>query len=117
MKAIFFAQAIFFLVTGVWPLLDIKSFMKVTGAKIDIWLVKTVGVLVTSISIGLFVSYFLESISSGVATIAMLSALLLSGIDVYYTAIGRISRVYLFDALAEILFAINAAIFLVLPKS
>jgi hypothetical protein len=113
MKAIFLVQAIFFFATGVWPLLHIKSFMKVTGPKNDLWLVKTVGVLVSAIAIGLFISYCWENISLGVALIAMLSALFLMAIDLYYTAIGKISRIYLFDAIIEILFVINAIVFLV----
>jgi hypothetical protein len=116
MPAIFFVQAIFFLATGVWPLVHIKSFMKVTGPKHDLWLVKTVGVLVTAVAIGLFVSFYLEGISRGVAVIGMLSSLFLMGIDVFYTSIGRISRVYLIDAMVEILFVINALIFLISPN-
>ena len=35
--------------TGIWPLLDIESFQDVTGSKTDLWLVRTVGVLVAVI--------------------------------------------------------------------
>ena len=117
MKALFVAQAIYFLITGLWPLIHIKSFMKVTGPKIDLWLVKTVGVLVTAISIGLFVSCFVEEVSLSAATIALLSALFLACIDVFYSAKGRISRIYLCDAAIELVFVINTIIFLVLPKA
>ena len=41
------AQAIYYIATGVWSLVGIRSFQAVTGPKIDTWLVKTVGVLVT----------------------------------------------------------------------
>lgn len=37
----------FMLATGMWPLLSIKSFQAVTGPKEDLWLVKTVGCLLT----------------------------------------------------------------------
>ena len=40
-------QGIFYVVTGLWPLIHMPSFLQVTGPKTDLWLVRTVGVLVT----------------------------------------------------------------------
>jgi len=37
-----YLQGLYWLVTGLWGLIDVHSFMKVTGPKTDIWLVKTV---------------------------------------------------------------------------
>jgi predicted anti-sigma-YlaC factor YlaD len=42
-------QGGFYAVTGVWALVDLDSFMAVTGPKTDLRLVKTVGALVTVI--------------------------------------------------------------------
>jgi hypothetical protein len=56
MKAVSYillVQGIYWLVTGVWGLVDIVSFMKVTGPKTDVWLVKTVSVLIVVISLSL----------------------------------------------------------------
>src|SRR5436853_7459331 len=39
-------QGVFYVLTGVWPLLDIGSFQAVTGPKVELWLVRTVGMLV-----------------------------------------------------------------------
>ncbi|NJK94616.1 MAG: hypothetical protein HC905_06550 [Bacteroidales bacterium] len=47
-------QGSYFFLTGVWPIIDIHSFMRVTGPKEDIWLVKTVGALTIAISLVLF---------------------------------------------------------------
>ena len=44
-------QGIYYLITGIWPLIHIGSFMKITGPKTDRWLVKTVGVLLAVISL------------------------------------------------------------------
>lgn len=41
------AQGAFYLATGVWPLLHMRSFEAVTGEKTDDWLVETVGALLT----------------------------------------------------------------------
>ena len=38
------AQGVYFAATGVWPLIDMRSFERVTGPKADKWLVRTVGV-------------------------------------------------------------------------
>ena len=42
-------QGAFYAATGLWALVDLGSFMAVTGPKTDHWLVKTVGILVTVI--------------------------------------------------------------------
>src|SRR5215207_8935539 len=46
-------QAIFYIVTGVWPFVSMRSFEAVTGPKVDRWLVKTVGALVAVIGCAL----------------------------------------------------------------
>jgi hypothetical protein len=38
-------QGIYFLATGVWPLLSMRTFLAVTGLKTDLWLVKKVGLI------------------------------------------------------------------------
>ena len=40
------AQGAFYLATGLWPVLHLRSFEAVTGPKADGWLVKTVGGLI-----------------------------------------------------------------------
>ena len=55
-------QGIFYLLTGIWPVLHIESFMAVTGPKTDIWLVKTVGLLKTACSLGMLTASFRKSV-------------------------------------------------------
>jgi hypothetical protein len=43
------AQGAYYLLTGVWPLLSLRTFELVTGPKTDDWLVRTVGVLVLAV--------------------------------------------------------------------
>lgn len=43
------AQGAFYLATGIWPLVSMRTFERVTGPKTDKWLVKTAGVLITAI--------------------------------------------------------------------
>ncbi len=41
------AQAVYYVLTGVWPLVSMKTFLKVTGPKTDLWLVRTIGLFIT----------------------------------------------------------------------
>ncbi len=97
------AQGLYYLVTGIWPLVSIGTFQKVTGPKVDLWLVKTAGVLITAIGLVLTRAGLRERVPDEVPLLAVSSAVGLTGIDVVYTARGRISPVYLLDALAELL--------------
>jgi hypothetical protein len=96
------AQGIFYLITGIWPLVSIRSFEAVTGPKADRWLVKTAGVLITAIGAGLTLAGRRKSVTPELRLLALGSALGLTGIDVVYVARGKIAKVYLLDALAEL---------------
>lgn len=95
-------QGVFYLLTGLWPLVDIVSFQIVTGPKADLWLVKTVGVLVTVIGAVLLSAWRSRRLTREVVLLAVGSALGLAGIDLVYALSGRISAVYLADAAAEV---------------
>jgi hypothetical protein len=98
-------QGAYYAATGVWALVDIDSFQVVTGPKADRWLVKTVGVLVTAIGGALGLAGLRRRLTPEVRLLAIGSALGLAGIDVYYVAKGRIARIYLADAAAELAMA------------
>ncbi len=36
-------QGLYYTVSGLWPLISLRTFTLVTGPKVDLWLVKTVG--------------------------------------------------------------------------
>ena len=95
-------QALYYLVTGLWPLLHLQSFLKVTGPKTDLWLVKTLGVLISVIGTVLGMAGVQQSTTRELALLGVGSAAGLTAIEVIYVARGRISRVYLLDAVAEL---------------
>ena len=95
-------QAIFYMVTGVWPLVSIRSFEAITGPKTDRWLVKTVGALVGITGCELGLASRRRQLTPEVVLVATASAGALATIDVVYVAKRRISPIYLLDALAEI---------------
>ena len=95
-------QGVFYVATGVWALVDLDSFMAVTGPKVDHWLVKTVGVLVTVIGAVLLFAARSQRVTPEIVLLAVGSALSLAAIDVVYVSAGRISPIYLLDAVAEV---------------
>jgi hypothetical protein len=99
-----YIQGFYFLVTGVWPVLDIKSFLKVTGPKKEVWLVKTFGLLISCIAAALIVAAFRKEASYAIVFLGVISALSLMFADVYYVKKGAIPSVYLLDAAMELIF-------------
>jgi hypothetical protein len=95
-------QGVFYLVTGLWPLLHIQSFLKVTGPKTDLWLVKTLGVLISVIGVVLGSAGVQRSVNRDLALLGGGSAAALTAIDVIYVARRCISPVYLLDAVTEL---------------
>lgn len=89
-------QGVYYILTGVWPIIHYRSFEKVTGPKTDIWLVKTVGALAASIGIALFVLPF--------TLLAVCSALSFLCVDIIYVSKKVISRIYLLDAVIQVIF-------------
>jgi hypothetical protein len=94
-------QAVVYIATGIWPFASMRTFLLVTGPKVDLWLVRTVGALVTVIGAVIGLAGIRRQRSPEVALLAIGSAATLTGIDVYYVAKRRISRVYLLDAVGE----------------
>src|SRR3954454_1325542 len=94
-RALAVAQAIYYGATGIWPLLDIKSFERITGPKADRWLVKTVGALVTATGASLAQAAREDPTRPETVILATGSAVALGTIDAVYVAKRRISPVYL----------------------
>ncbi|HXK32386.1 MAG TPA: hypothetical protein VNM91_00045 [Dehalococcoidia bacterium] len=73
-----------------------------TGPKTDFWLVRTVGMLIAVIGAVVARAGMRRRVEPETVALAAGSAAGLAAIDVVYAARGRISKVYLLDALAEI---------------
>lgn len=101
-EALALAQSAFYLVTGIWPILSPATFQAVTGPKVDFWLVKTAGVLITAIGAALGLGAAKRRLTPELKLLAVASAAGLTAIDIYYVAQKRISPVYLLDAAVEV---------------
>lgn len=102
MFAVALVQGVYFVATGVWPLVSIRTFMAVTGPKTDLWLVKTVGVLVTAIGATILCAAYRDRIDLEILVLAVGSAAALTAIDVIYVSKRVIAPIYLADAVLEI---------------
>jgi hypothetical protein len=100
-NALAIGQGVYFAATGIWPIVDMRSFEAVTGPKVDKWLVRTVGVLVAAIGGALISAGARRAVTPEIAGLAIGSAAGLGLIDVIYASRGRISKIYLADAAAE----------------
>jgi hypothetical protein len=101
-RGVLAVQSLYYLITGLWPLFSIGTFQAVTGPKRDLWLVKTVGVLVSVIGAVLAVAAWRPT-ELGISRLLAIGASLgLSGIDIVYVSKGRIPKIYLLDALLEL---------------
>jgi hypothetical protein len=95
------AHGLFNAVTGIWPILHMRSFEAVTGPKTDRWLVRSVGALLLSnglvqLAAGSSPDALAQARRIGIGTAAALAA-----IDLVYAPAGRISKIYLLDAAVE----------------
>jgi hypothetical protein len=96
-------QGIYFFVTGMWPILHMASFLKVTGPKTDLWLVKTVGIILALIGIVLVIAQRNGDVNTSLIILAIGSALGLALVEFVYVAKRVISPIYLGDAVIELI--------------
>jgi hypothetical protein len=99
-------QGIYFLVTGVWPLLSMRTFLGVTGPKTDLWLVKTVGLILAVIGAVLIYAQRTATVNPPVVFLAIGAAASLALVEVIYVLKKVISPIYLGDAFVEIVLII-----------
>jgi hypothetical protein len=108
----------FFVVGGLWPVLNLRTFAFVTGKKPEGWLVKTVGLLMMSVGSSLIMAA--KSGDRGALRTARLlgltSSMTLGSIALFYAAKRRISPVYFLDAMLEGSIALGWSVISLLPK-
>lgn len=94
-------QGLYWLVTGIWPFLHLKSFVWVTGPKQDYWLLYTVAVLITVIGAVLLAAGLRRQVTAEIKWLGIGGAAGLAGIDIFYALNDVIRDIYLLDAAGE----------------
>jgi hypothetical protein len=107
------SQLLYYFLTAIWPLIHIDSFLMVTGDKTDIWLVKTVSVLLLPYCLLLTYLAFSGKKSVVIVMSVMLCCLGLLFIDLYYYFNNVIKWVYLIDGFFQLLLFVYWAFYLV----
>jgi energy-converting hydrogenase Eha subunit E len=97
-------QGTFYVLTGMWPLVSMRTFEAVTGPKVDDWLVHMVGLLAAVIGVVLLVALRSGRVTSELLLLSGGAATAFAAIDLRYGLEGRISPIYLADAAAELMF-------------
>ena len=96
------SQGAFYVASGLWPLVHRRSFEAVFGPKQDYWLAATVALLLVGIGT---VQAMAPSTPDGLTSARRIgtgTAAALASVDLVNVSRGRISRMYLFDAAAEL---------------
>lgn len=94
-------QGIYYFITGVWPIVSRRTFEMITGPKVDFWLVKTIGGLITVVSAVLIMAGLRRKTSPETTVLALGSAASLAASDIIYASSGRIPKIYLLESIAE----------------
>jgi len=109
-------QGVYYVLTGLWPLLSMATFEAVTGPKTDDWLVHTVATLVLGVGIALLVGGRRNDPSMETLALAGSAAVAFTAIDIVYVANGTISGIYLADAAVEGVFLVALAVASLRPR-
>lgn len=100
-SVVWMLQGVYYLFTGIWAIVGIGTFQKVTGPKVDTWLVKTVGAIVTVIGGVLLSAGLRRQTTPEMTALSLGSAASLGLVSLWYPLRGRISKIYWLDTLAE----------------
>ena len=100
------AQGAYYVLTGAWPLVSLRTFEAVTGPKTDDWLVRTVGALAAVIGATLLLGLGRNPPGREIVFLAVAGAGTFAAIDVAYVLDGTLRPIYLGDAAAEAILAV-----------
>ncbi len=94
-------QGVFYVLTGLWPVLSRATFEAVAGPKTDYWLVQAFGSVLAMIGVVLLFAARTGRIGREVVVLGVGMATVVAGCDVLAAAQPRNSGAYLADAAVE----------------
>lgn len=101
-RSVALVQAAYYGASGLWPIFSLRSFEWITGPKVDGWLVKTVGALMSVVGAVLGLAAYRRRLTPEMELLAVGTALSLAAVDVVTVSRRRIRRIYLLDAAANL---------------
>jgi hypothetical protein len=105
LRVLLFAQAAWYVVSGLISVVSRDMFEAVTGPKHDYWLVRMVGLLAIVIGASIAVGARTGRRSPELLTLAIGSALAFAAVDLSYGLSGVIAPVYVADGVVELALA------------
>jgi hypothetical protein len=99
------AQMAYWIFGGLWPLISMRSFERVTGNKRDEWLVRAVALLMLSVVATLETLREEGGDDRAMRVLGTTSAASLGAVAAIGALIGRISPVYVLDAVVDLVLA------------
>ncbi len=96
-------QGAYWAVTGIWPLVHMPSFIWVSGPKTDLWLVRTVGILLAVIGVVLLMAGLKKRVTPEVKWLGLGGAAGMAFISFYYPLTDVIWDIYMLDGALEII--------------
>lgn len=97
-----FTQGVFYVITGLWPIIHLRSFERITGRRREGWLAKAMGGMITAVGAALIVGSLESKAPRSLRVLGMGSALALGLADLVFATRGRkAQKAYLADAVAE----------------
>jgi len=97
-------QGSYFVATGVWPLVHLRSFLALTGPKTDLWLVQSFGLLVASVGVALLRAWVKRTPEASLPVGACTAAAMVMADGI---AARAVSPIYLIDMAPELLFLVG----------
>jgi hypothetical protein len=97
-------QGAYYLATGIWPVLNRRSFEAVSGKKRDFWLVRTVGAITAAAGLSITIASRRNESTAEMAALKLGTALGFAAIDLTYGLRRCISAVYLLDGGVQTMF-------------
>jgi len=97
------AQGVYYLAVGLWPVLDLKTFMFATGPKLEGWLPKGVGACMANIGAAMAAAGARGKVARELRLLGTTTALSFAPTHFWYAGIRRrISRVYLVNGTIQL---------------
>jgi hypothetical protein len=99
-------HGLYLVAAGLWPVLDLKTFMLATGPKLEGWLPKGVGACMANIGAALVAAGARGKVARELRLLGAGTALTFAAFDFWYAGVRRrISRAYLVNGVLQVGFA------------
>jgi len=97
-------QGLYYLVIGLWPLLSAESFQHVTGPRLDLWMTRTLGLVIATVGVALLVAMRRRSVAPEAAVMAIGVATVLGVTDLINVSLRTVGPIYGLDFIIQAAF-------------